>query len=70
MGYYNRAITRPSILKETLGHETLTHVDLGDKEIIARGAEHTSDGVDGGTSLVAGRDSLHFFSRKTGARIV
>ncbi|MDH3217438.1 MAG: hypothetical protein OEN01_14335, partial [Candidatus Krumholzibacteria bacterium] len=56
------------ILEETLGHEVLTHVDLGGQEIVVRGSEHlTRD--DGKITVRVESDSLHFFSKRDGERI-
>ena len=56
------------ILEETLGHEVLTHVDLGSQEIVVRGSEHlTRD--DGKITVRVESDSLHFFSKRDGERI-
>ena len=53
------------VLKETLGYEVLTHVDLEGDKIIVRGRE----AEDGKIILEAATESLHFFEGKDGTRV-
>ncbi len=55
-------------LRETLGHDVLTHVDVGGREIIARGCDPGLAGSD--CTLYANRDAVHFFEKSSGARIM
>jgi multiple sugar transport system ATP-binding protein len=57
------------VLEETLGHEILTHIDVNGEEIVVRGRRRLNDGGDGRVSVWAPVESLHFFSKDTGARI-
>ncbi|UCH84468.1 MAG: sn-glycerol-3-phosphate ABC transporter ATP-binding protein UgpC [Candidatus Latescibacterota bacterium] len=62
-------LTGRVVLRETLGHEVLTHVDLGGKEIVARGNARFEVDRDGMTFLEAPSDSLHFFGGRGGERL-
>jgi multiple sugar transport system ATP-binding protein len=57
------------LLIEPLGHETLTHISVGGREVIARGKEKFH--ADGEGRTIASIDSkrLHFFSRQSGLRM-
>ncbi|UCG50549.1 MAG: hypothetical protein JSW58_10095, partial [Candidatus Latescibacterota bacterium] len=57
------------VLRETLGHDILTHVDLDGEEIVVRGGDRLAGGVGGQTYLKVSDGSLHFFSRRDGKRI-
>jgi ABC-type sugar transport system ATPase subunit len=57
------------ILEETLGHEVLTHIDLGGQEIVVRGRRPMQDAEGGRVTVWSPSDSLHFFHRETGVRI-
>jgi multiple sugar transport system ATP-binding protein len=57
------------ILKEPLGHETLTHIEVGKSEMIARGGEEFTGAKGGRTSLFINTRMLHLFSQQSGARI-
>ena len=56
------------VLRETLGHDVLTHVDVGGSEIIVRGND-TDNGTAAETVFHAAADSIHYFSERTGKRI-
>ena len=56
-------------LSEPLGHELLTHVDLGSKEIVLRGSETPACDEHGQTFLGVEPRAFHYFSKKTGKRI-
>jgi multiple sugar transport system ATP-binding protein len=53
------------VLTETLGHDVLTHVDLGEDEIVVRGGGLS----DGRVALEAPASALHFFEGKDGSRV-
>ncbi|MCZ6766127.1 MAG: sn-glycerol-3-phosphate ABC transporter ATP-binding protein UgpC [bacterium] len=55
-------------LRETLGHDVLTHVDLGGREIIARGCDPGEAGSD--CTVYTSPDAVHFFEKRSGTRIV
>lgn len=57
------------VLKEPLGHETLTHIEVGKTEMIARGSEEFTGGDTGQTTLFINTKMLHLFSQQSGARI-
>jgi ABC-type sugar transport system ATPase subunit len=57
------------VFRETLGHEVLTHIDVGGKEIIARGNNRFELDEDGFTTLEAPGDALHLFYGDGGKRI-
>ena len=62
------------VLREPLGHETLTHVRLkGAAEdappLVARGSREFEPGPDGVTSLFLDAARLHIFWKDTGARV-
>ena len=57
------------VLEETLGHEILTHIDLGGEEIVVRGGQTLLDPGGGRVSVWAPVESLHFFSKQAGTRI-
>jgi len=56
-------------LEEPLGHEVLTHVEVGGDELVARGAGRFVADGDGKTELFIEARHLHFFSGDDGARI-
>ncbi len=57
------------ILREILGHETLTHLRLGEQKIITRGAEAVPAKSDGTAAIAVETGKIHFFSRTSGVRI-
>jgi len=57
------------VLEESLGHETLTHVECGGSEMIARGADRFPGSGGNGITMFVAKNSLHFFSPETGARV-
>ena len=57
------------ILRETLGHETLSHMKVGGQKIIVRTPGETASKSDGTTAVGVSTAKIHFFSRKTGVRI-
>ena len=62
------------ILREPLGHETLTHIRLegapeGAPTLVARGAREFAPGPDGATPLFLDAARLHIFWRDTGRRV-
>jgi multiple sugar transport system ATP-binding protein len=56
-------------LEEPLGHETLTHIQVGPHELIARGAGRFAADGDGNTRLYIEGDSVHLFSQPAGTRL-
>lgn len=56
-------------LAETLGHETLTHIQVGGKEVVVRSARRPDCEPGGRLTVSAAGGALHFFSNKTGGRI-
>jgi len=67
MGEEGPAFAGQVVLRETLGHDVLTHVEVGGHEIIARGC----DPGEAGTSCTvrAKPEAVHFFEKGSGARI-
>jgi len=57
------------VLREPLGHETLTHIALGDGEIVARGREDFESTGDDAVSVHVDAQHLHLFSAVDGSRI-
>ena len=57
------------ILREVLGHETLTHLRLGEQKIITRSAEGVAAKSDGTAAIGVETGKIHFFSRTSGMRI-
>jgi ABC-type sugar transport system ATPase subunit len=57
------------VLREPLGHETLTHIALGEREIIARGSDEFPGDGDGAVSVHVDARNLHLFSVSDGSRI-
>ncbi len=57
------------ILRETLGHETLSHMKVGGQKIIVRTPGEPTLKSDGTTAVGVSIAKIHFFSRKTGVRI-
>ena len=62
------------VLREPLGHETLTHLRLDgapaeDRPLVARGAREFQPAPDGATPLFLDADRLHIFWKDTGRRI-
>ena len=57
------------VLRETLGHETLAHLDLGGQAIVVRGGDRFTGGEDGGIFIHARPEALHYFSKATGVRV-
>ena len=56
-------------LREPMGHETLTHVQVGGATVVARGtADFPGDG-DGTTTVYIRGDDVHFFAHASGERI-
>ena len=60
-------LTGTTVLEETLGHEVHSHIDLEGASIVVRGRRRL--GGEGRVSVRAAIESLHFFSKETGARI-
>lgn len=57
------------LLTEPLGHETLTHISIGGREVIARGKDPFLTDGEGRTTAYIDSGRLHFFSRRSGMRI-
>jgi len=57
------------VLEEPLGHETLTHVRVGEANLVARGPKNFVRDADGNTSLYIESGRLHWFSKADGSRI-
>jgi len=57
------------VLEEPLGHETLTHIQVGGYELIARGARTFGRDGDGDTTLYIDSDLVHWFSKRDGSRL-
>jgi ABC-type sugar transport system ATPase subunit len=57
------------VLREPLGHETLTHLEVGGVELVARGAREFLPGPDGKTDLFVDAGRVHIFWEETGRRI-
>jgi len=57
------------VLREPLGHETLTHVQAGSDTLVARGAREFAAGENGDTSLFLDADRLHIFWKDSLRRV-
>ncbi len=57
------------VLREPLGHETLTHVRVGGTEFVARGPGDFAVGDGGRTSLFVDGRRVHIFWKDTGRRV-
>jgi hypothetical protein len=62
------------ILREPLGHETLTHLRLdgapeGAPSVVARGAREFTTEAEGATTVFLDSTRLHIFWKDTGQRI-
>ena len=58
------------VLREPLGHETLTHFDVGGVELVARGArDFAPPRHDGPTEIFVDGARVHIFWKETGRRI-
>jgi multiple sugar transport system ATP-binding protein len=57
------------VLREPLGHETLTHVQVGAATLVARGAREFDSNGQGETSLFLDADRLHIFWRDSQRRV-
>jgi multiple sugar transport system ATP-binding protein len=57
------------LLTEPLGHERLTHISIGGREVVARGKDRFHADGDGRTVVFIDSRSLHFFSKKNGLRL-
>jgi ABC-type sugar transport system ATPase subunit len=57
------------MLREPLGHETLTHIALGDGEIVARGQDEFAPDGAGAVSVSVEARHLHLFSAADGSRL-
>ena len=57
------------LLREPLGHETLTHLRAGGIEMVARGAREFAAGADGRTPVFLDATRLHIFWKDSGLRI-
>ena len=56
------------VLRESMGHETLTHMQLGESQLIARGARRFEEDADGRAKLYIRTDNLKLFT-ESGERI-
>jgi ABC-type sugar transport system ATPase subunit len=57
------------LLREPLGHETLTHLRAGGIEMVSRGAREFAAGADGRTPVFLDGTRLHIFWKDSGWRI-
>jgi multiple sugar transport system ATP-binding protein len=57
------------VLREPLGHETLTHLRVGGFELVARGAREFAAGPDGGTPVFVDGARVHIFWKESGLRV-
>jgi ABC-type sugar transport system ATPase subunit len=57
------------VLREPLGHETLTHLEVGGVELVARGAREFAPGAGGTTDVFVDAGRVHIFWKETGRRI-
>jgi multiple sugar transport system ATP-binding protein len=57
------------LLREPLGHETLTHLHVAGVDMVARGAREFSPGGDGRTRVFLDADRLHIFWKDSGRRV-
>jgi ABC-type sugar transport system ATPase subunit len=57
------------VLREPLGHETLTHVQVGEVTLVARGAREFEADDGGATSLFLDADRLHIFWKDSQRRV-
>ena len=55
--------------REPLGHETLTHLDVGGIKLVARGAREFAPGTGGRTEVFIDGSRVHIFWKETGLRI-
>jgi ABC-type sugar transport system ATPase subunit len=62
-------LTGRVVLSETLGHELLTHVDVGEQKIILRSTEPPCAETEGPRSFQVPDKALHYFSGASGRRI-
>jgi len=56
-------------LEEPLGHETLTHIQVGGHDLVARGAGRFERDGDGNTGLYIDAGRLHLFKAGSGIRL-
>jgi multiple sugar transport system ATP-binding protein len=56
-------------LEEPLGHETLTHIQVGEQELVARGAGRFPRDDEGRAALYIETDRLHLFGAGSGTRL-
>jgi len=57
------------ILREPLGHETLTHIEVGGVELVARGAREFTAGADGTSEVYVDAARVHIFWEDSGRRV-
>jgi multiple sugar transport system ATP-binding protein len=57
------------VLEEPLGHETLTHIDVEGREIVARGRETFPRDGEGAVRVRVPAGNIHLFSARDGRRI-
>jgi ABC-type sugar transport system ATPase subunit len=57
------------LMREPLGHETLTHLQADSAPLVARGAREFEVGSDGTTSLYLDADRLHIFWKDSLRRV-
>jgi multiple sugar transport system ATP-binding protein len=57
------------VLEEPLGHETLTHLQVGQYELIARGGSAFECDGEGNTRFFVECETLHVFSKRDGVRL-
>ncbi|MDH4037003.1 MAG: sn-glycerol-3-phosphate ABC transporter ATP-binding protein UgpC [Candidatus Krumholzibacteria bacterium] len=57
------------VLREPLGHETLTHLEVGGVELVARGAREFVPAADESTEIFVDAGRVHIFWKENGRRI-
>ncbi|HEX5132756.1 MAG TPA: sn-glycerol-3-phosphate ABC transporter ATP-binding protein UgpC [Candidatus Krumholzibacteria bacterium] len=62
-------MTGTVVLREPLGHETLTHLHTAGVEWVARGSREFAAGADGATAMYVDGARLHVFWKDTGRRV-
>ena len=63
------ALAGAVVQREPLGHETLTHLDVGGIELVARGAREFPRDGDGQTEVFVDGARVHIFWKETGRRV-
>ncbi len=66
---HSARLTARVILREPLGHETLTHLEVGRTEWVARGTRDFAADSDGQTPVFLDLDRMHIFWKDSGQRV-